>query len=168
MNEPCWATRNPCGSEFSTPTRSEARLKPPQGLGWAGLAISDHNLGVAAIGAFLHSLAGSQRVAGRRARRHDSGPAFLPARPGLASLPGVDARRTSRCGVIISNCVINLSTDKPRVMREMFPVPRPGGRLGISHVVGANALSPASYGVSHFILRPASATGGPRKSLRCR
>src|SRR6266571_258428 len=30
--------------------------------------------------------------------------------------------------VIISNCVINLSTDKPRVIREMFRVLRPGGR----------------------------------------
>jgi arsenite methyltransferase len=45
--------------------------------------------------------------------------------------------------VIISNCVINLSTDKPKVIDEMYRVLRSGGRLGISDVVSANELSPA-------------------------
>jgi SAM-dependent methyltransferase len=45
--------------------------------------------------------------------------------------------------VVISNCVINLSVDKPKVLAEMFRVLAPGGRIGISDVVAEDHLSEA-------------------------
>lgn len=44
--------------------------------------------------------------------------------------------------VVISNCVINVSTDKPAVLAEKFRVLATGGRIGVSDVVAEDCLTP--------------------------
>ena len=60
----------------------------------------------------------------------------------IEALPVADAS----IDVVISNCVLNLSTDKPRVLGEIYRVLRPGGRVVVSDLVSSVEVPEALRG----------------------
>jgi SAM-dependent methyltransferase len=68
--------------------------------------------------------------------------------------------------VILSNCVINLSPDKPQVYREAYRVLKPGGRLAISDVV---AVKPIPAAVKRDFEKHSGCVAGalPARTLAC-
>ena len=98
-----------------------ARRVGPSGFAW-GVDMTDDMLALARANAARAGAANVEFVKGE-----------------IEALPLPDAS----VDAVISNCVINLSADKPAVLTEMYRVLVPGGRIGISDVVAEDHLPAA-------------------------